>query len=547
MTCSKSKEVIFYHEETKHYSHRFARSSGFMDWKNQPDSFREYKGITHIELPLLQKEEEANHLDLYKRENNNPSEFSLENIGGFLELSLGLSAWKSVPGSRWALRMNPSSGNLHPTECHLILPPMKEVEGGVFHYNSFFHGLEPRAEVSPDLWEKIKEHFGASGFLVALSTIYWREAWKYGERAFRYCNHDTGHAMAALSISANLFGWQVKYLNSLSYEDIERMVGFHKTEWKKLEEEEGELLCYVYSNRVTDIPRTIPDYIIKEFEKLEFSGMPNELSKENVNWEIIYKTGKLVRKDRTEEKKLDLPYKKFYDKAVSKLKASQIIRQRRSAVDFDRNSSFISKEQFFSILDKTIPRKDTPPFDIELMEPEVNLFLFVHNVEGLERGIYFFIRNEKHLEELKKLSHSQLEWKEVEEGFPLYLLLKGNVRNEARLLSCTQDIAGDGAFSLGMIARFKDVVEKEPYRYCHLFWETGMIGQVLYLEAEAYGLRGTGIGCFFDEPVHKIIGLQDNTYQSLYHFTVGSPVEDERLKTLPPYFYLDEYRKQKKD
>jgi len=148
--------------------------------------------------------------------------------------------------------------------------------------------------------------------------------------------------------------------------------------------------------------------------------------------------------------------------------------------------------------------------------------------------MYFFIRNMQHLEELKRLCHPEFLWKEVEGGFPIYLLIEGNVRNEAKLLSCTQDIAGDSAFSLGMVAKFREIIEKEPYSYSHLFREAGMIGQVLYLEAEAYGVRGTGIGCFFDDPVHEIIGLTDNSYQS--------PIEDERLETLPPYFYLEEYR-----
>jgi len=62
-----------------------------------------------------------------------------------------------------------------------------------------------------------------------------------------------------------------------------------------------------------------------------------------------------------------------------------------------------------------------------------------------------------------------------------------------------------------------------------------MIGQVLYLEAEAAGVRGTGIGCFFDDGVHDMLGLQNNDLQSLYHFTVGSPLTDDRLQTLPPY------------
>ena len=62
-----------------------------------------------------------------------------------------------------------------------------------------------------------------------------------------------------------------------------------------------------------------------------------------------------------------------------------------------------------------------------------------------------------------------------------------------------------------------------------------MIGQVLYLEAEAAGIRSTGIGCFFDDPVHDLFGFKGRTFQSLYHFTVGGAVEDARLTTLPPY------------
>src|SRR5216683_4359907 len=103
-----------------------------------------------------------------------------------LELSLGLSAWKSIPGSSLALRLNPSSGNLHPTEAHLILPELPGITVGIFHYNSFLHALEPRAEVLETTWRHIKGHLQADGFLVALTSILWREAWKYGERAFRY-------------------------------------------------------------------------------------------------------------------------------------------------------------------------------------------------------------------------------------------------------------------------------------------------------------------------------------------------------------------------
>ncbi|KAK3019551.1 hypothetical protein RJ639_004392 [Escallonia herrerae] len=63
------------------------------------------------------------------------------------------------------------------------------------------------------------------------------------------------------------------------------------------------------------------------------------------------------------------------------------------------------------------------------------------------------------------------------------------------------DIAGDGCFSLGMLAHLSPTLhDKGVWMYPRLFWETGVLGQVLYLEAHAVGISATGIGCFFDDP-----------------------------------------------
>src|SRR6266404_659603 len=171
-------ETLLYHEQTKHHFHRYAKSLGFLDWANQPNPFRFYEGVTAVRLPLLQKDPASQHLALYERSRNAFQLLSCETIGAFFELSLGLSAWKSIPESTWALRMNPSSGNLHPTEAHLILPALSGVNAGVFHYNSFLHALEPRTQVPETLWRHIQEHLHTEGFLVAVTSIYWREAWK---------------------------------------------------------------------------------------------------------------------------------------------------------------------------------------------------------------------------------------------------------------------------------------------------------------------------------------------------------------------------------
>jgi hypothetical protein len=87
-----------------------------------------------------------------------------------------------------------------------------------------------------------------------------------------------------------------------------------------------------------------------------------------------------------------------------------------------------------------------------------------------------------------------------------------------------------------MIAEFAGTIgSRGAWWYRRLFWEAGLIGQVLYLEAEAAGVRGTGIGCYFDDVFHDILGLADTRFQSLYHFTAGGPVEDPRLTTRPGY------------
>jgi nitroreductase len=50
----------------------------------------------------------------------------------------------------------------------------------------------------------------------------------------------------------------------------------------------------------------------------------------------------------------------------------------------------------------------------------------------------------------------------------------------------------------------------------------------LYLAAEALGLGATGIGAFFDDEVHRYLNLASG--QVVYHFAIGYPVPDSRLR-----------------
>jgi hypothetical protein len=112
----------------------------------------------------------------------------------------------------------------------------------------------------------------------------------------------------------------------------------------------------------------------------------------------------------------------------------------------------------------------------------------------------------------------------------------------AREAHCRQDIASQACFVAGMVAEFDAVIDEEPAAYRALHREAGYLGQVLYLEAEARGLRGTGIGCFVDEAVHELLEIPDTRFQTLYHFAVGKPLDDPRIETTPTSFYQGDSR-----
>jgi SagB-type dehydrogenase family enzyme len=535
MTDRTTETILGYHERTKHQPDRYARSLGYMDWANQPDPFRAYAGAPQLVLPLMTQDPPVGHRGLFEP-GRTAAPLCLATIAGILELSMGLSAWKEATGSRWALRMNPSSGNLHPTEAHLILPAVEGCPAGIYHYSPLHHCLERRADIPGALDERVRAHLGAESCLVGLTSIFWRESWKYGERAFRYCNHDVGHALAALRFAANLFGWGLTWLSELSDQDVEIVLGLNQTRFPPLDEEHPDLLACLHPLTAGERPRSLPDELLAAFGALSFRGNPNALSREHVDWEIIGQAAEKSRKPATRSPALRLARRAWLPAGESGLSAAQIIRRRRSATAFDPRG-FLARRHFLAMLDRTLPRDDTAPFDLGLGSPALHLLLFVHRVDDLDAGLYVFCRDDRDLPEVRAGTRPDFLWEPVEPGFPLYRLALGDFRQTAAMVSCNQDIAGDSAFSLGMIARFGDSVRREPFRYRHLFWESGLIGQVLYLEAEARGARGTGIGCFFDDAVHDLLGIDSDRFQSLYHFTVGRPLEDSRITTRPPYFH----------
>ena len=280
-----------------------------------------------------------------------------------------------------------------------------------------------------------------------------------------------------------------------------------------------------------------PDDLLTALRALTWSGEANRLSPDHRRWPRMEQA--IVA---TEKPPSDGRYPppattpSVLNNQVAGPALATLVRQRRSAVAMDGHSA-ITRASFMHILDKLLVADAQLPFTALPWAPQIHLLLFVHRVQGLDPGLYLLTRDPQQQPALVAQMRAEFEWQAIDDAPPgLWRLASGDTRRLARQLSCDQDIAADGCFSVAMLSHFHQPIQRHgAWFYPRLFWECGLIGQLLYLEATANGIAATGIGCFFDDPVHKLLGLDDDQFQVLYHFTLGVAVKDNRLSTLPAY------------
>jgi len=532
--------IIDYHRISKHDFAKFAPGPGYLDWANQPHPFRWYEDAENVRLGRTFEDASPAYDDIFIPGAIPPAELNAQSISRLFFDSLAISAWKSMGGERWALRVNPASGNLHGEECCCITGAVPGITKtpAVMHYDPYSHEFEVRTRFSDETWNRVAGGLPEGTILLGLSMIYWRVSWKYGERAFRYCHLDAGHAIAAIAAAAAELGWKARLIDNLSTDELASLFGLGKVHAG--EYEHPVCLLAVFSDSMPHESVEIDRSAVKEIAEGTWVGTPNLLSPSHVIWERLEEAVKITKKSEgcyshNAAEFFTLP-DSVRRKGISDLRT--ILRQRRSSREMDGTTT-LSAESFLHILNRILPHSDHPVFSLLPWQPNVHAAIFVHRVDGFEPGLYFLFRTPGDKNEIQHAFQGKFAWQKPDncpEHLELYLLQTGDFRNESRIISCNQEIASDGCFSLGMICGFRPQLEKMgAWFYPRVHWECSMIGQMLYLEAEAAGVRGTGIGCYLDDAMHGALGLSGDRYQDLYHFAVGGYIEDTNMTSLPAY------------
>ncbi len=450
-----------YHEATKHTPERLRASRHFLDWANMPAPFRHYEGAPVEDLPAAPR--------------LMPGLKGAEAVSALFYYSCSISATKQAPsGYRYALRVNPSSGNLHPTEFHFVARGLAGWEDGLYHYSPARHAAERRARGA------VADIPSEAPLTLILTSIFWREAWKYRERAYRYVNLDLGHAMLAVQYAAGALGWPSRVRGLF---DGRRLA----SALRPAGDEQPMLLLELWPEAGTGTAENV----------LWTPGEANRLSEEVIDYPLIERMHEATLSCGAEA---EPPAPRMVQWRHGDYGA--LARRRRSALDFLPEGRVLPRESFeamCALLEEPLAADWGGPF--------VSAFLFVHRVEGIAPGLY-------------RMERGQL--RRVREG---------DQRVVAAALSLGQDLAGNACFTASFVAdlgraaaRFGD----RAYRSVH--HEAGALGQRLYLAAEASGFRGTGIGAFYDDHVHAWLGLDPRgAEQVVYHFAVGDPAPDPRL------------------
>lgn len=360
-----------YHEATKHSYISVRSSPHYLDWSTQPSQFKVYDDLVPISTKGLVDED-------------------------FLYYLGGVTAYKRYPGIEYALRVNPSAGALYPNELYFQARGIEGLEDGLYHYEPVASELKYLSSLENAGLEPFFYINEFAGYIFLTSAIYFRSAWKYRDRAFRYCLLDSGHLLGGIEAASVAFDKNYTVKFHFEKEALNQIFGFGKEEFfvgAMLVGEEGS-------------------HKVKKFHKVLKKHHTQEYSEKNEMVENAYKGTLFHETDEGENGRFALELDQ------NRLKVA--ILKRRSIRGF--KGAPLSKSKF-----DFIQRFVKQPLHSD-MHQGITIYTVVHHVADVPSGIY---RGEQ-------------------------LIKAGDFRKKAAYLCLEQALGGDSGFTVFMLGDTKN-------------------------------------------------------------------------------------------
>jgi SagB-type dehydrogenase family enzyme len=525
-----------FHDLTKHSYTSVRSGNHYLDWDNEPFKFKLYPQAPALALPRelgLSQVPAIAALSRIGAPIVAPAKLDIERLSRILFCAGGLTRSRRVGDRDYHFRAAPSAGALYPIEVYLSAAGVGGLAGGLYHFCPA--DLKLRTLRKGD-WRAVVSRACSRAVGVAsadavlfLSAIFWRSAWKYRARAYRYCFWDAGTILANLAATAAAEGIQAQVVTAFVDREIEHLLGIDG-------EHEGALSLVLLSGGDDGQMRapTIPADALQTPPELNLESLPLS-GEERTFQELIrlHQASKLcssaeveqlssARPETHSDRPADLaeaapspvsvrhggdtgsPKTAKLEAAPASLQVNvghineglglgETILRRGSTRRFARKP--LSAGAMAHVLAAASRR---PQIDFPALS---DLYLIINAAEGVAPGSYFYRRETQSLE----------------------LLKAGELRGQAGYLCLEQPLGADCSMLLCFMADLERVMRalgNRGYRDAHL--EAGILGGNAYLAAYALGLGATGL-TFYDDDTSEFFAPHSRGKSPLLMVAVGTP------------------------
>ncbi|MGI8312293.1 SagB family peptide dehydrogenase [Saccharopolyspora hattusasensis] len=192
----------------------FAQVLGEEPTGPDPLPFKVYRGVRRYPLPGRLSwdlgDVRSTFADFAGAGAPNREETSPERVlSTLLHYGYGFSRWDVGPGAVWPHhRMVPSARCYFPTELYLWLPRSGDFPAGMYHYDTLHHAvaLIREGEFLGELSELLGADLDEAGSVVLLSSLFWKNAFKYRGYSYRLCAQEAGMVVGNLLMVAGALG-----------------------------------------------------------------------------------------------------------------------------------------------------------------------------------------------------------------------------------------------------------------------------------------------------------------------------------------------------
>jgi SagB-type dehydrogenase family enzyme len=493
-----------YHERTKHSEAKLRTDRFRLDFANRPVPFKLYRDLPAIPLPRELEPQGVPALDAVAMAST-PGERrpTLAEIARVLFFSAGITRVRRYPGGETMhFRAAPNTGALYHVDLYVACGDLEGLPAGVYHYGPQDHALRRLRE--GDHRAALVDATGGEASIAAAPAVvlsastYWRNAWKYRDRAYRHVFWDGGTLHAHLLAVAGALRLAPRLVLGFADPLVERLLG--------LDPEREGAIALVPLGREAGAPPPAPAPAALGLETESPSHRPidypaiREAHRASsladgaaaARWREAVAGGAAspgeeaardgrdlaggahgVRDRAAPEEGRLFPLAPRADRPAEPLES--VIVRRGSTRRFDPQRA-ISYAELSTALEAATAR--VPADFLVTNATLLEHYLIVHAVDGLPSGAYRYRREERALE----------------------LLRAGDFRAEAGRLGLFQELPADAAANVYSLADLDAVFARlgeRGYRAAQL--EGGIAGGRLYLAAYAQRFGATGLTFLDDE------------------------------------------------